>query len=524
MNYYSINSAFSYLPFSEKRSPQLPPVRSSPAERRDSLKNRDNSIQNPAGKYRPVLQAGLIWFCAAFCLPAVCAGMAAAPLGRSAGAAALITGQLAGGFLFFLIGKNGEISAGRFTEASVSSFGQAGAVFFAVLNLVQMIFWTAFLIRKSAVMLSPLFVSACGLSLSQAAVQTLLILPAGITVLLLLLSGPKKLTPVCVLSAVSMLLFLLLLFRESAEDGSSFSFSGYRAGFGDIVSLSAALPLFCLPLIADYTASVRIRADASGLSGENRGAGRFHRVFCVSAVSAFAFIAGCCTALLSGLVIALRMPDIAEILSSSAVSGAGAILLLFPVSLSAFLCLRFAGVNFAFICDKIDGQKGAIAAGTAAFLFAAAVPADRFGDYFFPVTSAFIPMTAVFISDFLQAVRIKREVCTGGRNGASDKKEAFVRRNGARETEEESCPVVRSGNFILWIFGFLLFHILEENMTPAGSALSVFALVSAARIITGYLSRIPDELLILCRAAQKKLKRDPEESRKERNKEKETDK
>ena len=61
-------------------------------------------------------------------------------------------------------------------------------------------------------------------------------------------------------------------------------------------------------------------------------------------------------------------------------------------------------------------------------------------------------------------------------------------------------------------------------MTPAGSALSVFALVSAARIITGYLSRIPDELLILCRAAQKKLKRDPEESRKERNKEKDKDK
>ena len=53
-----------------------------------------------------VFQTGAVWFALSLSFSALTAGTAAAPLGASAGAAALIIGQLTGGFLLYLAGRN----------------------------------------------------------------------------------------------------------------------------------------------------------------------------------------------------------------------------------------------------------------------------------------------------------------------------------------------------------------------------------------------------------------------------------
>ena len=123
------------------------------------MKKKNRPVRKPdhsraTTRQAPILGTGAVWFALSLSLSALTAGTTAAPLGAAAGAAALITGQLTGGFLLYLAGRNGEITGKKSTEAAAFSFGQAGASFFAVLNLIQMTGWSAFLIRRSAGLIS----------------------------------------------------------------------------------------------------------------------------------------------------------------------------------------------------------------------------------------------------------------------------------------------------------------------------------------------------------------------------------
>ena len=432
------------------------------------MKKKNRPVRKPdhsraTTRQAPILGTGAVWFALSLSLSALTAGTTAAPLGAAAGAAALITGQLTGGFLLYLAGRNGEITGKKSTEAAAFSFGQAGASFFAVLNLIQMTGWSAFLIRRSAGLISGISEFARHTS----AGRVLWIFLTGILILFLLSAASKKLSLICTPAALVMLALLTLLCLKITENDDSFSFAGYRAGFGDVAALSASLPLFWLPVVSDYT------SVSFGTAG----------------ISAAAFTAGGCAAALIGMAAAFRYPDIPEILASSGFSAAGILLILVPSSLSAFFCLRAAGVNSAFICDKIDAKKSSVVIGILAVLFAAAAPADRLLPFLRFISAAFLPMTAILTADLFLAGHSRTE-------------------KAAPQITEK----IRSLNIILWIFGFFLFHFFTQHTTPLGSAFPTFLLTCAACIAAGYLSRNPKvlnlkALLWICRA---KLRKSPD--------------
>ena len=411
-----------------------------------------------------VFQTGAVWFALSLSFSALTAGTAAAPLGASAGAAALIIGQLTGGFLLYLAGRNGEKNGKKSMESSALSFGQAGSSFFAVLNLIQLTGWSAFLIRESSDLISEMIPGMSDSVLPAAAEHIFRIVLTGGLILLLLAGAANKLSLICIPAALIMIVLLILLCLQITENSGSFSFSGYRAAFGDVVALSASLPLFWIPVIADYTSSFSGKKDTVPVPGSVSSR--------AAAVAASAFTAGGCAAGLIGMFAALRFPDIPVIFASSGFTAAGVLLILIPAVLSALFCLQAAGVNSVFICDKIDAKKSSVAAGIFSVLLAAAVPAGQLAPFLRFIAAAFLPMTAIVTADIFPA-------------GCRRKKDA----------DSQAAEKIRISNVILWIFGFFLFQFFIRHTTPLGSALPAFLLIYAACGAVRYLLRHSGELV-----------------------------
>ena len=410
-----------------------------------------------------VFQTGAVWFALSLSFSALTAGTAAAPLGASAGAAALIIGQLTGGFLLYLAGRNGEKNGKKSMESSVPSFGQAGSSFFAVLNLIQLAGWPAFLIRESSDLISEMIPGMSDSVLPAAAGHIFRIALTGGLILLLLAGAADKLFLICIPAALTMIVLLILLCLQITENSGSFSFSGYRAAFGDVVALSASLPLFWIPVIAD---------DTSSFSGEKDAIRVPISVSSRAAAAASAFTAGSCAAVLIGMFAALRFPDIPGIFAASGFTAAGVLLILVPAVLSALFCLRAAGVNSVFICDKIDAKKSSVVAGIFSVLLAAAVPAGQLAPFLRFIAAAFLPMAAIVTADLFPA-------------GCRRKK----------DTDSQAAEKIRISSVILWIFGFFLFQFFIRHTTPLGSAFPAFLLTYAACGAVRYLLRHPEEFM-----------------------------
>ena len=93
---------------------------------------------------------GLIWFGAGVSISEILTGTYFAPLGFSKGIAAIITGHIIGCILLFLAGVIGGKTGKSSMETVKMSFGMNGAKLFSLLNIIQLIGWTAVMIANGA--------------------------------------------------------------------------------------------------------------------------------------------------------------------------------------------------------------------------------------------------------------------------------------------------------------------------------------------------------------------------------------
>ena len=108
-------------------------------------------------KKTSTLQNGLIWFGAGVSLAEILTGASFAPLGFARGFAAIIAGHIIGCVLLFLAGLIGGRSGRSAMETVKMSFGQKGGMFFAILNVLQLVGWTAIMIYDGALAVGSIF-------------------------------------------------------------------------------------------------------------------------------------------------------------------------------------------------------------------------------------------------------------------------------------------------------------------------------------------------------------------------------
>ena len=101
-------------------------------------------------KKTSVFQNSLIWFGAGVSIAEILTGTYFAPLGMAKGFAAVLLGHLIGCTMMFFAGLIGGRTGLSAMETSKLSFGKKGSLWFAALNVLQLVGWTAIMIYDGA--------------------------------------------------------------------------------------------------------------------------------------------------------------------------------------------------------------------------------------------------------------------------------------------------------------------------------------------------------------------------------------
>ena len=190
-----------------------------------------------------LFENGLIWFGAGVSIAEILTGTYLAPLGMGKGLAAILIGHIIGCLMLFLAGVIGGRVRKSAMETVKMSFGQKGSILFAVLNVLQLVGWTAIMIYDGAL-------AADGVMHTGRWIWCLVI---GVLIILWIVIGITNLGKINTVAMAALFLLSLILSKVIFAGGGAGAPSDDSMTFGAAVELAVAMPLSWLPLISDYT-------------------------------------------------------------------------------------------------------------------------------------------------------------------------------------------------------------------------------------------------------------------------------
>ncbi len=358
---------------------------------------------------------GLIWFGAGLSIAEILTGTYFADLGFTKALAAILLGHLIGGVLMYFAGTIGGREGKSAMETVRMSFGKNGCLLFAVLNVAQLLGWTAIMIYDGALAANQ--VISTGIWLWA--------LVIGLLILVWILIGLTNLGKVNTVAMAALFILTLVLCKVIffSGNGTSYQASENSMSFGAAVELAVAMPLSWLPLISDYTREAKKPREATAVS-----------VLTYSLVSIFMYIIG------MGAVLYTGQTDIATIMVKAGLGTVGLLIIVFSTVTTTFLDAYSAGISAQSISDKINGKWAALIVTIIGTICAMVFPMDDITDFLYLIGSVFAPMIAVQIGDY------------------------FVLKN---RDDKYKCLI----NLIVWLAGFVIYRLLMQVDTPVGNTL-----------------------------------------------------
>ena len=384
-------------------------------------------------KKTSVFANGLIWFGAGVSIAEILTGTYFAALGMARGIAAILLGHIIGCVLLFLSGLIGARTERSAMETVKMSFGQTGSLLFSVINVLQLLGWTAIMIYDGAQAVG-------GIANVGAKVWCLVI---GALIVVWILIGLKSLGKVNTAAMALLFALTLVLCKIIFFSGNTNAVTPDDSlSFGAAVELAVAMPLSWLPLISDYTREAEKPLAATAVSAA---------VYFV--ISCWMYIIGMGAAMLTG------EGNIASILVSAGLGAAGLLIVVFSTVTTTFLDAYSAGVSSVSIKKTLSEKWVAVAVAVLGTVGAMLFPMDDITDFLYLIGSVFVPMIAIQIVDWF----VFHEDAS---------KERFVWRN-----------------LIVWLIGFALYRCLMNVDLILGSTVPDMVITGvlcfAARKIAG---------------------------------------
>ena len=379
-----------------------------------------------------VFSNGLIWFGAGVSLAEILTGTYFAPLGFGKALAAILLGHLIGGLMMFAAGMIGAKERKSAMETVKMSFGERGSLLFAVLNVLQLVGWTAIMIYDGAL-------AADGVLHTGIWVWAIIIGALIVVWIFVGLTNLGKLNTVAMtaLFILSLVLFKVIFFGTGSaapvvDDGS--------LTFGAAVELAVAMPLSWLPLISDYTREAKEPVKATAVSAITYGI-----------VSCWMYVIGMGAAIITGEY------DIAQIMLKAGLGIAGLLIIVFSTVTTTFLDAYSAGISSETVVNKWNGKHVAIVVTVLGTIAAIVYPMDNITDFLYLIGSVFAPMIAIQIADF------------------------FLLKL------DKSNQAVHVPNMIIWVIGFIAYRILMNIDMPVGNTLPDMVITIILCLIVGKL-------------------------------------
>lgn len=311
----------------------------------------------------------LLWSGAAISLAEIYTGGLAAPLGLYKGIVAILLGHLIGGLLLSLGGLISFNSGKNAMEVVKSGLGSWGARVVAVLNILQLLGWSAVMIIQGA--------RGINLTLGLAYNNALIIMT-------LLVYGwayyfAKKSKNINDLAVILLLVLTCLLFYP--VDFSTLIPSKEAITFMTVLELSIAMPVSWLPVIGDYT-----------MQGEDSKGVFITSFFGYFVASSAMFILGMCITAFTG-------KDIVEFISTSTVPVVACAVIVLSTVTTTFLDISSAVESSRqLITIKNPGRTTALYCliGLALSLF---FPIEAYQNFLLMIGSVFVPVYSIVILD-----------------------------------------------------------------------------------------------------------------------------
>ena len=380
------------------------------------MSNQENSSSGSGRFHMTVLQSGLVWFGAGVSIAEILTGTYLAPLGFWKGLAAILTGHLIGCLMMYFAGIIGGRTRRSAMETTRMSFGRLGGIFFALLNILQLVGWTAIMIYDGAGAVNELF---------KAGIWVWALVIGGL-ILLWILVGLTNLGWINRISMSALFILTLILSGVIFRHGMLPETAQTSIPFGAAVELSVAMPLSWLPLISDYTREAKAPGRATLAS-----------VLVYGLVSVWMYVIGLGAALFTG------QSDIAGIMAKAGLGVAALIILILSTVTTTFLDAWSAGISAESLDGRLSGKGKTIAAVVTVIgtLGAALFNMDDITGFLYLIGSVFAPMIAIQIADFF-----------------------ILKKNHDAEK-------INLRNLIIWAIGFALYRFLMTTDLPLGNTL-----------------------------------------------------
>jgi putative hydroxymethylpyrimidine transporter CytX len=295
------------------------------------------------------------------------------------------------------------------------SFGQKGCLLFAVLNVLQLVGWTAIMIYDGAIAVN-------GIIDTGAWVWSLVI---GALIIVWLLIGITNLDKVNRVAMAALFILTLILCKVIFLSGNGVSVAGDESlSFGAAVELAVAMPLSWLPLISDYTREAKEPVKATAVSAITYGI-----------ISCWMYVIGMGAAIFTGEY------DIAQIMVKAGLGIVGLLIIVFSTVTTTFLDAYSAGISSETILPRLNGKWVAILVTVVGTAGAILYPMDDITDFLYLIGSVFAPMIAVQIADYFL---LKKESTGKQMDGV---------------------------NMVIWLLGFVLYRMFMQIDTPIGNTL-----------------------------------------------------
>ena len=380
-------------------------------------------------KRTSIFENGLIWFGAGVSIAEILTGTYLAPLGFGKGLLAIIIGHVIGCIMLFLAGVIGGMARRSAMETVKMSFGQKGSLLFSVLNVLQLVGWTAIMIYDGAL-------AADGVLRTGRWIWCLVI---GALIILWIVIGITNLGKVNVVAMTALFILTLILCKVIFFNGGAVGVAADDSmTFGAAVELSVAMPLSWLPLISDYTREAKEPVKATAVSAVTYGI-----------VSSWMYVIGMGAAIYTGEY------DIAQIMVKAGLGIAGLLIIVFSTVTTTFLDAYSAGISSETIVSKWNGKHVAIVVTVIGTIAAIVYPMDNITDFLYLIGSVFAPMIAIQIADF------------------------FLLK------QDTSSNIINIPNMVIWLIGFIVYRILMNIDISVGNTLPDMLITIILCLIAG---------------------------------------
>ena len=376
-----------------------------------------------------------LWFGAAVSMAEIFTGGLLAPLGFEQGLKAILLGHLIGGLILILGGYIGAQSKLPAIMSTRISFGHYGSYLFSLLNVLQLIGWTAVMIISGGRAANELGVALFGFdSINTWAIAI------GIFIGLWIWLGKVGFQKLNVVAVVLRFVLTLILCGVVFKEGNILLAAPTdEMSFGSALELSIIMPLSWLPLISDYTRFAKSRK--SGLVGSFMG-----------------YFIGSSLMYAIGLAIALYAKDasVGSMMMTLNLGFAALGIVLLSTITTTFLDAYSAGVTFTNIFPQMSERKIAFAMAIIGLLVAIFTPIEQYETFLYAIGSVFGPLFAILLSDY------------------------FI----FNKEQIEPSLSLHVGALIVWAIGVGLYYWFMTFDLPLGSTLPTMLATSMIFIIT----------------------------------------